>query len=198
MGVPLILFQLQEILGGTCFPQETLQELVAIDQVVAIKEASFDAMRFRETLGFLRGLKKKITVLTGNDNFILESFILGAEGALIGFGSVFPGIQVKAIRLMQEKNWEKAFSVFAKIDQLCRFCFQAPVRKYRSRMKEVLVQQTVLQTRVSDSGDRLLPVPCEPGPDHDPGDRPPVVPDGPLANQVGSSEDDRLCQNAQP
>jgi len=148
VGVPLIIFQLQESLGGVSLPHETLRELVAMDGVVAIKEASFDAVKYKETVGFLHSLKKHVTILTGNDNFILESFVLGGEGALIGFGSVFTDIQVEAIRLVQGKKYEQAFALFSTIKKLCDYCFQAPVRDYRARMKEVLVQQGVFPTNL--------------------------------------------------
>ena len=62
--------------------------MASVEGVVAIKEASFDARRFVDTARLLEGLPRPITLLTGNDNFILESFLLGATGALIGFGAV--------------------------------------------------------------------------------------------------------------
>src|SRR5215211_2232729 len=42
-GLPLIAFQLQPALGGVNFSRESLERLLAVDGVVAIKEASFDA-----------------------------------------------------------------------------------------------------------------------------------------------------------
>ena len=62
---------------------------------------SFDARRFVDTARLLEQLPKRITLLTGNDNFILESFLLGATGALIGFG-VMTREQVDTIRAWHE------------------------------------------------------------------------------------------------
>jgi 4-hydroxy-tetrahydrodipicolinate synthase len=146
VGIPLIIFQLQESLGGTLYDFKTLEELTKIEEVVAIKEASFDVSRFKETVSFLNLLPKKITILTGNDNFILESFILGADGALLGFGAVFTAIQAKAIAFLKEQKNKEAGSLFASIEELCSFCFKEPVRDYRSRIKEVLVAQGILKT----------------------------------------------------
>ncbi|MDR7420056.1 MAG: dihydrodipicolinate synthase family protein [Armatimonadota bacterium] len=44
VGLPMVIFQLQPALGGTEYPPETLSRLVEIDEVVAIKEATFDAV----------------------------------------------------------------------------------------------------------------------------------------------------------
>ena len=143
IGVPLIIFQLQEALGGVIYNLPTLRKLLDIDGVVAIKEASFDALLFRNTVYFIRSLKKRIVILTGNDNFIPESFLLGSDGALIGFGSVFTDIQVKSICLIKEGKYREGFSLFGKIEEICRICFSNPVRDYRVRIKEILVAQKI-------------------------------------------------------
>ncbi len=84
VGLPMILFTLQPALGGTNFSDETLARLMEIPQVGGIKEALFDAKRFREIVNVVRAASRPITMLTGNDNFIWESYLLGAEGALLG------------------------------------------------------------------------------------------------------------------
>src|SRR6185295_3694170 len=100
-GLPTVVFQLQPSLGGVLFDRETLLRLAAIPNVVAIKEASFDAVRFVETVRLLKDAPRQIQILTGNDNFILESFILGADGALIGFGTLAVAEQIEMIRLVK-------------------------------------------------------------------------------------------------
>jgi dihydrodipicolinate synthase/N-acetylneuraminate lyase len=49
VGLPLILFQLQPALGGVNFDLETLRQLIELEGVVAMKEASFDARRYLDT-----------------------------------------------------------------------------------------------------------------------------------------------------
>ena len=70
VDLPLILFQLQPALGGVLFTTEILHRLITIPSVAAIKEASFDAMRFLQVKAALESASRKITFLTGNDNFI--------------------------------------------------------------------------------------------------------------------------------
>ena len=86
--MPMVLFQLQPMLGGVLYPSEVLDGLLAIPQVVAIKEASFDPLRWLALKAHLNTAPRHITLLTGNDNFIGESFLLGAEGALLGFATL--------------------------------------------------------------------------------------------------------------
>lgn len=145
IGVPIILFQLQEALGGVLYSDQTIKELAQIENVVAIKEATFDALRFKNMRALLDSLPEKIVLLTGNDNFIIESFILGADGALIGFGSVFTDIQAESINLALKGKFVDAMKMFSPLTKLCDFCFSAPVRDYRVRMKHVLVKQKIFK-----------------------------------------------------
>ena len=48
-GLPLIAFQLQPMLGGVNFETDTLRQLIELDGVVAMKEASFDSRRCLDT-----------------------------------------------------------------------------------------------------------------------------------------------------
>jgi 4-hydroxy-tetrahydrodipicolinate synthase len=144
LGVPMVLFQLQEGLGGAEYPLETIAELVNIPESIAIKEATFDTAKYKKTVEFLRALPRKITILTGNDNFILESFEMGADGALLGFGSVVTREQVDMMRMALAGDFKGAHALYSRINPLAQACFAAPVREYRARLKAVLHMQGVL------------------------------------------------------
>ncbi len=143
VGLPLILFQLQPALGGVNFETDTLRRLIEIDGVVAMKEASFDARRYLDTFRMIEQTPKyqagEFTYLTGNDNFILESFILGCTGALIGFGAIMVREQVAMIEAWRQGRTDEARSLGARVQRLADVVFAAPVANYRARLKESLV-----------------------------------------------------------
>lgn len=143
MDLPLILFQLQPALGGALLAPDTLARLVDIPSVVAIKEASFDARLFVELRDLLAGLRP-IVLLTGNDDFILESFVLGAHGALIGMSAVATRAQVEMVAAELAGDHELAQQRYGALLPLVRAVFAAPVRNYRARIKEGLVMQGVI------------------------------------------------------
>jgi 4-hydroxy-tetrahydrodipicolinate synthase len=138
VGLPLILFQLQPALAGVNFEADVLAAMASVEGVVAIKEASFDARRFVDTARLIADLPRPITLLTGNDNFILESFMLGATGALIGFGAVMTREQVDMIRAWQDGRIEDARALGVRVQRLADVVFAAPVGDYRVRLKECL------------------------------------------------------------
>jgi 4-hydroxy-tetrahydrodipicolinate synthase len=146
VGLPLILFQLQPALAGVNYEADVLEAIALVDGVVAIKEASFDARRFVDTARLLERLPKKVTLLTGNDNFILESFMLGATGALIGFGAVMTREQVDMIRAWQDGRTEEAMALGRRVQRLADIVFAAPVGDYRVRLKECLRILGVLES----------------------------------------------------
>ena len=138
VGLPLILFQLQPALAGVNFEPDTLRAMASVDGVIAIKEASFDARRFVDTVNLIADLPRPITLLTGNDNFILESFMLGATGALIGFGAVMTREQVRMIEAWQAGRIDEARALGVRVQRLADVVFAKPVGDYRVRLKECL------------------------------------------------------------
>jgi 4-hydroxy-tetrahydrodipicolinate synthase len=113
--------------------------------VVAIKEASFDAMRFLQVKAALDSASRKITFLTGNDNFICESFILGAEGALLGFSTLGTREQVAMLKAVQDGDIARARELGDCLQPLADVIFAPPVTDYRSRTKEALKMLGVIE-----------------------------------------------------
>jgi 4-hydroxy-tetrahydrodipicolinate synthase len=138
-GLPLVLFQLQPALGGVIFAPDTLRKLLEIDQVMAIKEASFDRGRFAAMVRLLAAAPRRIALLTGNDNFILDSFLAGADGALIGMGTIAIAEQVEMISRARAGDVAGARRIEqAVVAPLAEMLFASPVRNYRARVKEAL------------------------------------------------------------
>jgi 4-hydroxy-tetrahydrodipicolinate synthase len=137
-GLPLVAFQLQPALGGVNFSKEVLERLMNVEGVVAIKEASFDAKRFVETVRAVRAAAPDAVVLNGNDNFLLEAYLLGAEGALLGFGTLAARQQVAMFEAVRAREFARAFDGANMLQPLCDAIFASPIRDYRARTKHAL------------------------------------------------------------
>src|ERR687892_1691605 len=145
IDLPLILFQLQPALGGVLYTTEILHKLITIPSVAAIKEASFDAMRFLQVKAALESASRKITFLTGNDNFICESFILGAEGALLGFSTLGTREQVRMLDSIRRGDFAEARELGSLLQPLADVIFAPPITDYRARTKEALKLLGILE-----------------------------------------------------
>lgn len=145
VDIPLILFQLQPALGGVNYTTEVVHRLIEIPSVTAIKEASFDAMRHAQMRVTLDTASRRITMLTGQDNFIYESFLLGAEGALLGFATLGTREHVEMLDAIRRCEFGKAEALGKRLQALADVIFAPPVTDYRSRTKEALKMIGVIE-----------------------------------------------------
>lgn len=147
VGLPMILFQLQPALAGVLYERTVLEQLLHIDNVVAIKEASFDCRRFMDVANVVAGSSTDVALLTGNDNFIIESFFFGAVGALIGFGAIMTREQVEMIKAWQQGRHQEAVDLARPVQKLADAVFAPPVGDYRARIKACLQMLGVIEQR---------------------------------------------------
>lgn len=136
--LPLILFQLQPALGGAIYPPAVLDALLDIPSVVAIKEASFDPIRYLELRARLRSGDRRVLLLSGNDNFIGESFLLGADGALLGFATLGTAEHVALLAAAKAGDAARVEELGRPLQLLSDVIFAPPVVDYRARTKEAL------------------------------------------------------------
>ncbi|EMR73692.1 dihydrodipicolinate synthase/N-acetylneuraminate lyase [Thaumarchaeota archaeon SCGC AB-539-E09] len=147
-NIDVMLFQLQDALGGVELGEESLRSLASLERVVAIKEATFDFSKYKGALNLFRELEeetgREIAFLTGNDNFIFESFLWGCDGALIGAGAQDTARISGCYRACLEEDWEKAIELARGFQPLVDAVFAPPVRSYRARTKACLYLQGVI------------------------------------------------------
>jgi len=147
-GLPVILFHRPAQFGGVVYPADTLRQLAELEGVVGLKEASFDATRFVQIVRVNRTFPRPLAILTGNDTFIYESYLLGADGALLGMGATATAPQIAMLDAVRRGDLAAGAALRDRLDPLCQAIYAAPLRNYRVRMKEALVFQGVLKNAV--------------------------------------------------
>ena len=147
-GLPVLLFHRPAQFGGVVYPTETLRQLADLEGVVGLKEASFDATRFIQIVRANRTFPRPLKILTGNDTFIYESYLLGADGALLGMGATATAPQVAMLDAVRRGDLSAAAVLRDRLDPLCQAIYAPPLRNYRVRMKEALVFQGILKNAV--------------------------------------------------
>lgn len=146
INVPLIIFNLQPALGGVEYKPGIIRRLSELKNVKAVKEASFDAKKFLDIVRVIEKLPRKIQILTGNDNFIYESLVMGAEGGLLGFGTIAIKDQVEMFELIAKEKYREAKEIWYRLLPLMEVIFAPPVRNYRARLKEALCMMGIIET----------------------------------------------------
>lgn len=146
--IDLMLFLLQDALGGIKYDKASMSAVASLESLVAVKEATFDITEFKETMSFFREMEdvndRKIAFLTGNDNFIMESFLWGCDGALIGAAAQDTKRIVECFKSSIEGNWDKAVELSHRLQPLVDAVFAPPIRRYRARLKACLYLQGII------------------------------------------------------
>jgi 4-hydroxy-tetrahydrodipicolinate synthase len=142
--LPIICFQFPKGWGPDYSP-DIVRRVAEIPEVIAIKEASFDVAQTLSTIEVAASLPHRIGVLTGSDTFIFEAMMMGCNGALIGFAGSFTRELVEMNAGVQGGDIAKAHAIWKKLGPIARYCWRAPIRDFRPRMKEVLRLQGLIQ-----------------------------------------------------
>jgi len=142
-NVPLIAFRMRWV---PAFDRPTLEALAAIEEIVGIKDAMRDTGEMIETIALLKQLPRKIGFLTGNDPVILETMLVGGDGALIGFAGTATGRLLAMHRAVEDRDIPATLAIWEMLGPLARHCWRDPVRDYRPRIKEVLLMQGLFRT----------------------------------------------------
>jgi 4-hydroxy-tetrahydrodipicolinate synthase len=143
LDLPLVAFQFPKAWGPD-FPPETLAQLARIPQVVGLKEASFDTTKTLETIDAAKRLPRKLGIMTGSDTFIYEAMLMGCDGALIGFAGTATRELIEMHAAVMRRDYDRGAEIWARLGPLARYCWRAPIRDYRPRMKEVLRMQGLI------------------------------------------------------
>lgn len=146
VDTPLVIFNLQPALGGVEYKPGVIRRLSELKNAKAVKEASFDAKKFLDIVRVIEKLPRKIQILTGNDNFIYESLVMGAEGGLLEFSTIAVKEQVEIFELVAKERYKEAKEIWYRLLPLMEAIFAPPVRNYSARLKEALCMMGIIET----------------------------------------------------
>ena len=137
VDLPMVAFQYPPS-QGIGFDADTLVKLTEIPQVVAVKEWSNDIVAFEENLRALRATGRPVAILSSFSMSLFASFVLGADGAISGMGSVTADIQAELFQKVQQGDLEGARRVHDRLYPLVRVFYSPPFVDMHNRMKEAL------------------------------------------------------------
>lgn len=138
VDIPIVVFQYPPA-SGTGYEPETLVRLTEIPQVMAYKDWSNDIVAYERNLRAIRDTGRPVAVLSTYTMALFASFVVGADGAISGMGSVVADLQVELFSLVQRGDLEAAKSLNDRLDPLVRVFYAPPIVDMHNRMKEALV-----------------------------------------------------------
>jgi len=136
--LPIIVFEYPPA-SGIGYAPETLARLCEIPQVAGVKDWSNDAVSFERNLRAIRASGRPVAVLSSFTMSLMASFLLGADGAISGMGSVAADLQAELFEACVKGDLDGARRLNDRLDPLVRVFYAPPFVDMHNRMKEALV-----------------------------------------------------------
>ena len=137
VDLPIIVFEYPPA-SGIGYTPETLARLAAIPQVAAVKDWSNDIVAFERNLRALRATGRPVAMLSSFTMSLMATFLLGADGAISGMGSVAADLQAELFEACQKGDLDRAGRLNDRLDPLVRVFYAPPFVDMHNRMKEAL------------------------------------------------------------
>jgi 4-hydroxy-tetrahydrodipicolinate synthase len=161
-SLPLILFQVP--VASYWYEPDAICRIARLESVVAYKEASFNITLFTETMRQLEGQNSAMAVLTGNDRFVAQSYMLGANGALIGISNLATEKWGAMDRAGRSGDYREAMAIQEELRDLKEIVFAEPIVEAVARIKVILRHEGLIasaevrrpQMGVSEDEERKL------------------------------------------
>src|SRR6266542_2278976 len=136
--LPIVVFEYPPA-SGIGYAPDTLARLARIPQVVAVKDWSNEIVALEANLRALRATGRPVALLSAFTMSLMASFLLGADGAISGMGSVTADLQVELFEACQKGDLEGARHINDRLAPLVRVFYAPPFVDMHNRMKEALV-----------------------------------------------------------
>jgi 4-hydroxy-tetrahydrodipicolinate synthase len=136
--LPIVVFQYPPA-SGIGYTPETLARLCDLPGVVAIKEWSNDIVAFEKTLRAVRATSRPVAVLSSFTMSLMSTFLLGADGAISGMGSVTADLQAELFAACRKGDLDGARALNERLAPLVSVFYAPPFVDMHNRMKEALV-----------------------------------------------------------
>ncbi len=136
--LPIVVFEYPPT-SGIGYAPETLARLAEIPQVAAVKDWSNDIVALEHNLRALRATGRPVALLSSFTMSLMASFLLGADGAISGMGSVTADLHAELFEACQKGDLDGARRVNDRLEPLVRVFYAPPFVDMHNRMKEALV-----------------------------------------------------------
>ena len=136
--LPIVVFEYPPA-SGIGYSPETLAKLCAIPQVAAVKDWSSDIVAFEQNRRALRATGRPVAMLSSFTMSLMATFLLGADGAISGMGSVAADLQAELFEACQKGDPDGARRINDRLDPLVGVFYAPPFVDMHNRMKEALV-----------------------------------------------------------
>jgi 4-hydroxy-tetrahydrodipicolinate synthase len=136
--LPIVVFEYPPA-SGIGYSPETLARLAEIPHVAAVKDWSNEIVALEANLRALRATGRPVALLSAFTMSLMASFLLGADGAISGMGSVTADLQAELFEACGKGDLDGARRINDRLAPLVSVFYAPPFVDMHNRMKEALV-----------------------------------------------------------
>jgi dihydrodipicolinate synthase/N-acetylneuraminate lyase len=137
VSIPIVYFMAGP-LSGINYTPEVVKRICSVDNIVGIKDTMWTPQGYEANMKMLRKMGRGTTVLSGNDNCLLQNFISGADGTLLILHLVMAKSIIEMYNAVAANDVAKAKEISDRHEVLVALLFQRPMLKMATRVKFVL------------------------------------------------------------
>jgi 4-hydroxy-tetrahydrodipicolinate synthase len=150
IDIPIIYFVAGAASGVNHTP-EIVRRIVTTPKVVGIKDTMWTPQGFDANLSAVRATSKPVSVLSGNDNCLLQNFISGADGTLLVLHLVMGPAIIEMFDAVERGDLRTALDIHRRHQRLVELLFARPILPMPARIKHVLKLMGVIDATASRS-----------------------------------------------
>lgn len=142
--IPGVISYKDESAGGLVYPNDLLDDLLTLPQIMGIQAATTDSViAFQEIAGLLR-LHSGKKLLSGADRFLGYSLMAGATAALTSLATAFPEPIAAMLTAWQAADHARFHKLAAIVDSFAQTIACKPLESTSARLLATLVHQGVI------------------------------------------------------
>lgn len=144
-GMPIFLFQAHHAAGRMGFTPETLAALLAMPELVGIKEGGWEVDGYDALRRQVRALRPDVAVCASGDEHLLACMVHGSDGSLVSLADLMPDEIVALDAAVRAGDLPAARALHERLEPLAEAIYGAPpAGRATARLKWCLREMGVI------------------------------------------------------
>ncbi|MGP1393978.1 MAG: dihydrodipicolinate synthase family protein [Inquilinaceae bacterium] len=146
-GLPVVLYKAPTPWGPLSYPAHLIEKLIAIKEVVGIKEGSWDVATYEEVWRLVKASRPGVSVMASGDEHLFACFQIGTDGSQVSLAAVAPALVLDLFAAIRSGATDEARRLHDRIYPLAREIYRrAPAYLATARLKAALKLMGRIQT----------------------------------------------------
>lgn len=137
-GAPIYLFQGSVASGGLHYAPDLLRQLLEIDNVVGIKEGSWETKAYEITRRTARAMRPDVAVMASGDEHLFACFMIGSDGSAVSLAALVPGLVSAMDGAVRNGDVARGLRIHTALFDLARLVYAGPGHLAAARLKACL------------------------------------------------------------